>query len=237
MSLFGPQTGVVAELLLPEPAYQIGQRELLNWEKELIGLYVSDHPLNPYRKDLERAVTHNAAQLSEAGEKSFVRVAGLISSVRPHQTRNGKSMGFAVLEDLYGTIDLVIFPQTWDRFYHLFVQDNVVLIEGKLDPRGGEPNIIVNKVSTEFQVVNPAAPTSPQRKQRRSGKRLGRQQIQPNSPFLRRPSNHRQSNKLCPLSKLQCLRLLIPFQKIGTPIPHLLNQSAGNQHRPQTPYL
>jgi DNA polymerase-3 subunit alpha len=157
LSMFGPQTGVAADLTLPEPAYQIGQRELLNWEKELIGLYVSDHPLNAYREDLERAVTHNAAQLSEATDKSYVRVAGLVNSVRPHQTRHGKAMGFAQLEDLYGTIDLVIFPQTWDKFYHLMVQDNVVLVEGKLDSRGGEPNVIVNAVTTEFQVVTRAA--------------------------------------------------------------------------------
>ncbi len=169
LSLFGPQTGVVADVTLPKPTYQIGKRELLGWEKELIGLYVSDHPLNAYREDLEQAITHNAAQLSEAPDKSYVRVAGLVTSVRPHQTRNGKSMGFVQIEDLYGTIDLVVFPQTWDRFYHLFVQDNVVLVDGKLDPRGGEPNVIVNSVSTEFQVVTPANPSPPTKKPASNG--------------------------------------------------------------------
>ncbi len=153
LSMFGPKTGITADLSLPKPSYQITQREQLTWEKELIGLYVTDHPLNPFRQDLERAVTHHSTELTELPDKTFVRVAGLVTHIRPHTTRKGKMMAFGKLEDLHGTLDLVIFPRTWDKFSHLLTYDRVVLVEGKIDARGGEPNVLVDSVSTEFSVL------------------------------------------------------------------------------------
>jgi DNA polymerase-3 subunit alpha len=100
MTLFGPDTGLQAEFSLPQLTGDISHREQLNWERELIGLYVSDHPLNPVMDVLTEIVTHFSGQLSEANPKDKVCVAGMITRYRTHQTRKGQSMAFATLEDI-----------------------------------------------------------------------------------------------------------------------------------------
>ncbi len=72
---------------------------MLNWERELIGLYVSDHPLSPVIADLTQVVTHFSGQLSEASHNERVRVAGMVTRIRHHQSKAGKPMAFVPLED------------------------------------------------------------------------------------------------------------------------------------------
>jgi DNA polymerase-3 subunit alpha len=162
MSLFGAHTGVVESIVLPNIATEIGRREILDWERELIGLYISDHPLSPVINELTEAVTHFSGQLPEATHQERVRVAGMIVRIRPHQTKNGKSMAFVAIEDVQGTIELVIFPKTWDRVGEIVEYDKIVLVEGKVDMQGGEPKVLVDNISTDFTVVRPTdLPPSP----------------------------------------------------------------------------
>jgi DNA polymerase-3 subunit alpha len=150
MSLFGAHTGLVEEINLPPAKTEISQREILNWERELIGLYVSDHPLNPVMDDLVEVVTHYSAQLVEAAQGEQVRVAGIIARIRNHQTKAGQPMAFVALEDLQGTVELVIFPRTWERVQGMIEPDRIVLVDGKVDASGAEPKILVDNVATEF---------------------------------------------------------------------------------------
>ncbi|HSF79972.1 MAG TPA: DNA polymerase III subunit alpha [Anaerolineales bacterium] len=153
MSLFGEHTGVVQALNLPQVVTEISRREVLNWERELIGLYVSDHPLNPVMKELTQVVTHFSAQLAEAAHEERVRVAGLIVRIRHHQSKAGKPMGFVTLEDLQGTIELVIFPRTWARVAELIEHDRIVMVSGRLDTAGAEPKILVDQVTKDFSLT------------------------------------------------------------------------------------
>jgi len=145
MMLFDASEAIDDRIVLRELPYT-DQREELNWERELIGLYVSDHPLSPYQKILAQRVTHFSHQLPEAGENENVVVAGMLDRFRQHLTKNGKNMGFATLEDMYGQIDLVIFPQTWERYYHLIEMDTILQAEGRVDNSQGEPKILVDKI-------------------------------------------------------------------------------------------
>jgi DNA polymerase III subunit alpha len=145
MMLFDASDTVDDRIELHEPPYE-DKREELNWERELLGLYVSDHPLSPYQQILKERVSHFSHQLAEAAEKQKVIVAGMVDRFRQHLTRNGKNMGFATLEDLYGKIDLVIFPQVWDSFYHLVEIDTVLQVEGVVDINQGDPKILVEKL-------------------------------------------------------------------------------------------
>jgi DNA polymerase-3 subunit alpha len=153
MSLFGAHTGVQETIALPTYASQISRRELLNWERELIGLYVSDHPLSPVMVELTEAVTHFSGQLAEAAANEHVRVAGMIVRIRPHVTKSGKSMGFVTIEDLQGAIELVIFPKTWERFTEVIVHDKIVLVDGRLDTQGAEPKVLVDNIRTDFTMT------------------------------------------------------------------------------------
>jgi DNA polymerase-3 subunit alpha len=158
MSLFGAHTGVVEKIVLPPVTGEISRREVLNWERELIGLYVSDHPLRPIMNELTQAVSHFSGQLSEAIDKERVRVAGLIVRIRHHQSKAGKPMGFVTLEDLQGTIELVIFPRTWTQYAEIIRYDTIVLVDGKVDMAGAEPKVLVDSMTTEFKMTTSLDP-------------------------------------------------------------------------------
>jgi DNA polymerase-3 subunit alpha len=146
MSFFDASDAMNDEIVLGDAPY-IDQREELDWERELLGLYVSDHPLSRYEETLSKRVTHFSYQLGEAGENENVTVAGMVDRFRQHTTKNGKAMGFATLEDIYGKIDLVIFPRTWDQYYQLIEIDQVLQVEGRVDTGQGDPKILVNKIT------------------------------------------------------------------------------------------
>jgi DNA polymerase-3 subunit alpha len=153
MSLFGGSLAVMDEITLPEADLEVGRREILNWERELIGLYVSDHPLNPVMDTLSEVVSHYSGQLSEVGPNERVRIAGLITKVRHYQSKAGKPMGFVTLEDLQGTVELVIFPRVWERVEPIIEFDKIVLVDGRVDLEGAEPKLIVDNLTTEFSMV------------------------------------------------------------------------------------
>jgi DNA polymerase-3 subunit alpha len=150
MSLFGAHSGVAEEVTLPPARTQVSRREILSWERDLIGLYISDHPLSPVMGELTDVVTHYSGQLPEAVHQEVVRVAGIITRLRPHQTKTGKSMAFVTLEDLQGAIELVVFPRTWEKYMDLLQVDRIVLVDGKVDAQGGEPKVLVDSVAVEF---------------------------------------------------------------------------------------
>lgn len=150
MSLFGAHTGVVEEIHVPESKTPPNRREMLNWERELIGLYVSDHPLSPVMQDLVEIVSHYSSQLADVGPDERVRVAGIVTRVRNHQTKTGSAMAFVTMEDLHGVIELVIFPRTWDKYWELIEVDRVILVDGKVDAQSGEPKILVDNVTVDI---------------------------------------------------------------------------------------
>jgi DNA polymerase-3 subunit alpha len=150
MSLFGQSTGVIEEIHIKSARTDVSLKEILNWERELIGLYITDHPLSPIISELEDVVTHYSGQLAEAAHEEHVRLAGIITRIRNHQTKSGKSMAFVTMEDLQGTVDLVIFPRTWERVAELVKPDQIVLVDGKVDASSGEPKVLVDNIVKEF---------------------------------------------------------------------------------------
>jgi len=155
MSLFGPQTGLVENIQLPATSMDVSRREQLNWERDLIGLYVSDHPLSPVMGAIRQNISHSASELVEAQEQQMVRVAGLITRIRPHTTKKGAPMAFATIEDFQGVIELVIFPRTYTKYQDLIYWDNIIMVDGKVDSRGAEPKVLVDHITTELDHVIP----------------------------------------------------------------------------------
>jgi DNA polymerase-3 subunit alpha len=151
MSLFGSETGVTESITLPE-VNDVDRREMLNWERELIGMYISDHPLAAYQKQLAQIVTYFSGQLPNAQHEEKVRVAGLITSIRPYQTKAGKPMGFVTLEDIQGVIDLVLFTRTWKQFVDLLAVGQIIIVEGKVDANSSPPKILVDSLRTDFDI-------------------------------------------------------------------------------------
>ena len=155
ISMFGDGTGLAEAIILPDAKTAINRRAQLDWERELIGLYVSDHPLSTVMDSLEKHVTHFAQDLSEAKDQERVSVAGIVTKIRQHQTKNGKAMAFATIEDVQGMIDLVIFPNTWKKYSDLIRFDEIIYVRGKADANGGETKVLVDQVSTNITQVEP----------------------------------------------------------------------------------
>jgi DNA polymerase-3 subunit alpha len=162
MSLFGEATGLVTQIHLPDlPEDHIDRREILTWERELIGLYVSDHPLSPYFEQLRRVTTHLSSELGTTAHQSYVRVAGLVTRLRRHTTRAGKAMAFATIEDVQGPIELVIFPRLWSSHHELLEPENVIVVQGRLDAEGADPKVLADEITTEWSTVDALEDTAP----------------------------------------------------------------------------
>jgi DNA polymerase-3 subunit alpha len=161
MSLFGEATGVVEDIQLPDVS-NVDKREMLNWERELIGLYISDHPLTPYQQTFAQIVSYFSGQLHRAQHEEKVRVAGLITAVRPFMTKTNKPMGFVTMEDVQGNIELVLFPKTWQKTHDMLKVGQVIIVEGKTDTGSTPPKILVDEIRTEIKILEPlSASTKP----------------------------------------------------------------------------
>jgi DNA polymerase-3 subunit alpha len=122
------------------------QMEKLRIEKELIGFYISGHPLDAYRKAFDRASTFDVRFPERAQKEKVYTIVGMIKSIRPYQTKSGKWMAFAVFEDFNGTIDLTFFPNTWDKLRDRAVADSVWGFSGKVDTGRDTPSFLVDSL-------------------------------------------------------------------------------------------
>ena len=149
LTIFGEMLGVVEDDILLPPDLGLDSRSTLEWEKELLGLYVSAHPLTPYLGSLRRKITHFSGQLGEANDKEKVIVAGLVTRIRYVTTKKGDAMGIVTLEDIQGNVELVLFPRTWARFSKMLKMDQVVTVEGQADLGRGDPQVLVDNLMVE----------------------------------------------------------------------------------------
>jgi len=118
--------------------------ELLALEKEALGLYVSGHPLSEYHEAIMCHATHQVASLTELEERSDVVVGGLLTMLKKIVTKRGDSMAFANLEDLTGTVELVVFPRTYQQYAALLKVDNPVIVRGVAELKDEQVKIIVS---------------------------------------------------------------------------------------------
>jgi len=145
LSIFDDGGAFSISIKLPDVP-DVDRKIQLGWERELIGMYISAHPLAAYQGELGKKVTHFSGQLSEVEDGEKLSVAGLVTLFRPYQTKNNKMMAFVTIEDFQGTIELVLFPRTWTQYSKFILPDQVILVEGKLGRRNNDPSIAVDKV-------------------------------------------------------------------------------------------
>ena len=148
---------VTGSILDPMPEVELfRQRVILGWEKELVGTYVSAHPLDSKMAQIKAAVTCLCGDLDELRHERQVRVAGLINKVRHTTTKKGDSMAFIEIEDTQGSLEVIVFPRTFAAYQHLLTEENLVLISGKVDAKDeGRPKILADTISTEITLHRP----------------------------------------------------------------------------------
>ncbi|MFD2671635.1 DNA polymerase III subunit alpha [Marinicrinis sediminis] len=145
LHLFGFQEEANWELDLPEirPYDPMQQLEL---EKEMTGLFISGHPLDAYQERLAGYSMIPLHTLSEQAEHTVVNVAGMLQSVKPILTKKGKQMAFAELEDRFGKVEVVIFPESWQTYSSLLTAGKLVILKGKVQHQEEQTKIICEKV-------------------------------------------------------------------------------------------
>jgi DNA polymerase-3 subunit alpha len=158
LSLFGPDSGLApastVAIRLPDVP-EASRREQLTWEKELVGAYVSEHPLQQMAAGLRETVTAFCGQIDEEMEGQLVTMAGVVSWVRPHTTRRGDPMAFVHLEDLQGGIEVVVFPRVFKQTSDLWQPDKILVVRGRVDAKGREPKILCDSVQDYVTVSHP----------------------------------------------------------------------------------
>ncbi len=122
--------------------------ELLAYEKEMLGLYVSDHPLFSVENALKNQVDVSLGELKEKKDGSVVWIGGLIAKIKSITTRKGGIMLFVSLEDLEGQVEVVVFPSMYQNYRDLIEEDKVVRVKGRIDKKEDEVKIIALNVES-----------------------------------------------------------------------------------------
>jgi DNA polymerase-3 subunit alpha len=147
-SLFGAET-------LPMTAKGSGRRraqpfaeaELLSFEKELLGFYVTAHPLDAYRGSVENGKFNTVATLEELDDRVTVRVAGILDSVEKKFTKStGKPCAFLALEDFTGKVEVRVWSEAFEKYISQLVPGKAVQITGRLDKRDDKPAVTASEI-------------------------------------------------------------------------------------------
>src|SRR6266480_1905827 len=146
MSLFGgmEETESAFEFALKTDIDEISRKHLLAWEKELIAVYISKHPLTYLSDLLQDRGTQTTAEITEELDKQKVVVCGTIKEARRITTKKGDTMCVVQLEDAFGSIGVTIFPRLYEETTELWVEDTVLIVRGEVQVRRDEPGILCN---------------------------------------------------------------------------------------------
>ena len=170
-SLFGSDPEIEASFEIPVPEGEWDKSTLLAFEREMLGLYVSDHPLLGVEHILGAATDCSVAQLlgsaadeaergarGERADAQQVTVGGILSGVQRKVTKQGMPWAAATLEDLEGAIEVLFFPATYAECATLVADDAIVIVKGRLDRRDDSPKLIAREVSAPDLAVGQTGP-------------------------------------------------------------------------------
>lgn len=172
INLFGDLTEEETSIQIQYPNIEeFNKKYLLAMEKEMTGIYLSGHPLDDYEKSLKVLTSHKVSdiivsdvleegvtvgeEISNIKDGTKVILGGLISSVTRKITKNNSMMAFLTLEDLFGTIEVIVFPKTYDNYRNLINEDEMVIINGRVSVREEEQTkVLCEEISPLINVSN-----------------------------------------------------------------------------------
>ncbi|HXM86248.1 MAG TPA: DNA polymerase III subunit alpha, partial [Solirubrobacteraceae bacterium] len=146
----GPGAGLIKPAHPPISGEEFDQAELLAVEKEAIGLFISAHPLKPLREALRARVDCSLAALADKRDKDWVTVGGIITEVKRLRTRSGDQMMFATLDDLAGSVEMLVFAKTMAEYEASLAVDSVVLVKGRVDHKEAGKTCLVVQTAESF---------------------------------------------------------------------------------------
>ncbi len=158
ISMFGDETSH-ENLYVLNSKDEMSKKELLSNEKDMLGLYISGHPLDTYRERIEKYSNISSLDFYKSTEDESVdystfkfadgqsvRLIGLISEIRKKITKNNEIMAFLTIEDLNGTLPIIVFAKTYEAYREFILEDTIIKIEGRVNIRDDEISIIAMKI-------------------------------------------------------------------------------------------
>ncbi|MBA7605232.1 DNA polymerase III subunit alpha [subsurface metagenome] len=147
-SLFGEDVMFKDEYLtnLPDVKIEFPRKKLLAFEKEMLGLYVSDHPLIGYEYLLEKYSDCQISEVRKLRDKSIINIAGVVSRIKKITTKKGEIMIFLTLEDMSNSIEVIVFPSIIKKFQEFLKEDMIIGIKGRLDIKEDQAKLIASEI-------------------------------------------------------------------------------------------
>ena len=140
------------------------ERILLDMEKEMLGIYISGHPLEKIKEKIQKFTNINTLQMLNMKEENDlsrdgkqVKYAGIITSVKKKYTKNNTIMAFVTVEDLYGSTEIIVFDSCYTRCTEALIEDNIILVEGRLSIKEDDSVKIVANTIVNFDDIQNAS--------------------------------------------------------------------------------
>ncbi|OGF35362.1 DNA polymerase III subunit alpha [Candidatus Falkowbacteria bacterium RIFOXYC2_FULL_48_21] len=138
-------TNALPRLVLRESS-DFGIAQILAWEKEFLGLYVSEHPFTPFARALQNLIMPLGTLFTETITKRVVRIGGVVSTIKKITTKKGEPMLFVTLEDHVHSVECLVFPRLYKAKESVWQKGTIVVTEGTLSDKDGEAKVLCNKV-------------------------------------------------------------------------------------------
>jgi DNA polymerase-3 subunit alpha len=143
--MLGDKSGASAAHVLPDVS-EWGERQLLAYEKESLGFYITGHPLAQYEELLGQYATADTAGLGNSNDRQEVRLGGVVAKIREITTKRGDRMGFVTLEDLKGSAEVVVFSDLYSETHPIIKGDQPIFVIGSADADGENVKIIASRI-------------------------------------------------------------------------------------------
>ena len=150
--------GVVFEERIAIPDTEFGKAQRLAFEKEMLGLYVSEHPMMSAERALRRHIDCTLSELKECREGELRVVGGVVTGLNRKYTKRGDLMATFVLEDLGSALEVMVFPRTMSDHGHVLEDDAIVCVKGRLDLRDDQPKVIAMEITRPELVLDGGPP-------------------------------------------------------------------------------
>ncbi|GIQ69862.1 DNA polymerase III subunit alpha [Xylanibacillus composti] len=188
LDMFGFQESVNWQFELPDvPAFSRARE--LELERELLGLYLSGHPLDDYRDKMEALGVVPLHELEHAPDNRMVEVAGRVLSVKPIVSKKGKAMAFMELEDRIERVEVVVFPETWSRYGPEVEKGRLLFLRARVQQQDGEQQVklLADMICSLDEAEPGSAAVRPDRQPRKRHQQAGAASVRNNAPGRQEP--------------------------------------------------
>ncbi|MBF0378522.1 MAG: DNA polymerase III subunit alpha [Desulfamplus sp.] len=125
---------------------ELDSSELLAMEKEILGFYITGHPLDKYKSIISRYANVNSLNINEVSDAKVIRMGGTIRPVKVLQTKKGDTMAFAALEDTYGVVEVVVFPEVYAQYNQIIASEGVVIVQAEVQKKENGVKLLAESI-------------------------------------------------------------------------------------------